>query len=122
MKRVFALLLVVLFIISMPLSVTASEQPTLGEKNAVDKAITYLDIMSFSKNGLIKQLEYEGFTKSEAKYGVDHIEVDWNEQAVLKAENYLELMSFSKSGLINQLEYEGFTTAEAKYGAQSVGY
>jgi hypothetical protein len=48
---------------------------------------------------LIKQLEYEGFTKTEAEYGVNHIEVDWNEQAAKKAENYLEFMSFSKKGI-----------------------
>lgn len=78
--------------------------------------------MPFSLKGLIKQLEYEGFSTSDAEYGATHIEVDWNEQAALKAQNYLDLMSFSKSGLIKQLEYEGFTKEQAEYGVKAVGY
>jgi len=78
--------------------------------------------MAFSKTGLIKQLEYEGFTTIEAEYGVNHIDVDWDEQAAKKAESYLEFMSFSKSGLIKQLEYDGFTRQQAEYGVKSIGY
>lgn len=33
-------------------------------------AKTYLNTMSFSRSGLIEQLEYEGFTHSQAEYGV----------------------------------------------------
>lgn len=122
MKRVLALLIMALLIITMPLSAAVYDKPTLGEKNAVKKAEIYLKIMAFSKQGLIDQLEYEGFTNAESEYGVNHIDVDWNEQAAKKAEKYLEIMSFSKKGLIDQLEYEGFTRQQAEYGAQSVGY
>lgn len=73
--------------------------------------------MAFSKSGLIEQLEYEGFTKSEAKYAVNNCGANWKEQAVKKAEQYLKNQSFSKSGLIEQLEYEGFTAKQARYGA-----
>lgn len=94
----------------------------MGEKNAARKALEYLRFMPFSRNGLIKQLEYEGFTHQESVYGVDQSGADWNEQAALKAEQYLELMSFSRSGLIEQLEYEGFTRQQAEYGVRAVGY
>ena len=77
---------------------------------------------AFSYLGLIKQLEYEGFSHDEAVHGVDSIEVNWNEQAVLKAQDYLEYSAFSREGLIKQLEYEGFTSSEAEYGAGAVGY
>jgi len=43
---------------------------TMGEKNAVEKAKSYLRVMAFSREGLIDQLEYEGFTQSQAEYGV----------------------------------------------------
>jgi hypothetical protein len=95
---------------------------TLGERNAARKALDYLRFMPFSRDGLIKQLEYEGFTHQEAVYGVDQSGANWNEQAALKAEEYLKLMSFSRSGLIDQLEYEGFTPQQAEYGVRAVGY
>ena len=95
--------------------------PTKAQENAVKMAKTYLDIMTFSRNGLIEQLEYEGFTNEDAVYGVDNITVDWNEQAVKMAKTYLNIMSFSRSGLIEQLEYEGFTHEQAVYGVEQNG-
>lgn len=97
-------------------------KPTLGDENALKKAYSYLDYTSFSYKSLIEQLEYEGFSKSEATYGADNCGADWYEQAAKKAKSYMSSMSFSKSGLIEQLEYEGFTRKQAQYGAKSVGY
>ena len=95
--------------------------PTKAQENAVKMAKTYLNIMTFSRSGLIEQLEYEGFTNEDAVYGVDNITVDWNEQAVKMAKTYLNIMSFSRSGLIEQLEYEGFTHEQAVYGVEQNG-
>jgi len=95
---------------------------TLGQKNAVSKANSYLSLMAFSRTGLIKQLEFEGFSTEEATYAADHCGADWNEQAAKKAQSYLDLMSFSRSGLIDQLLFEGFTQAQAEYGVSAVGY
>lgn len=95
---------------------TEAYTPTTGEENALNKAYNYLDSMAFSKSGLIEQLEYEGFTKSEAKYAVNNCGANWKEQAAKKAEQYLTSQSFSRSGLIEQLEYEGFTNKQARYG------
>ena len=98
------------------------ETVTLGMKNALTKAKSYLDFMAFSYSGLIDQLEFEGFSSSEAKYGADNCGADWNEQAAKKAASYLDFMSFSRSGLIEQLEFEGFTHSQAVYGVEAVGY
>lgn len=95
---------------------------TIGEKNALDTALSYLSIMPFSYSGLIEQLEYEGYTYQEAVYGVDNCGADWNEQAALQAQSYLDIMPFSREGLIEQLEFEGFTKEQAEYGVQDVGY
>jgi hypothetical protein len=95
---------------------------SVGERNARESAADYLEYSSFSRSGLIDQLEYEGFTTTQAKYGVDAQGANWNAQAALKAADYLEYSSFSRSGLIDQLEYEGFTTTQAQYGANAVGY
>lgn len=98
---------------------TSSE--TVSQSNAVAKALDYLGYSSFSKKGLIEQLEFEGFSNADAQYAVDNITVDWKEQAALKAEEYLNVSPFSRSGLIEQLEFEGFTRAQATYGVDAVG-
>ena len=95
---------------------------TMGEKNALSKAKSYLRYSAFSYKGLIKQLEFEGFTNKEAKYGTDNSGADWNEQAKLKAESYLKYSAFSRQGLIDQLLFEGFTQSQAEYGVNAVGY
>lgn len=95
---------------------------TLGQINALKKAELYLKMTAFSYSGLIKQLEFEGFTNEEAVYGADSCGADWNEQAARKAEAYLELTAFSKKQLIQQLEFEGFTSEQAEYGVAAVGY
>ncbi|GAA2242267.1 hypothetical protein GCM10010401_13920 [Rarobacter faecitabidus] len=93
---------------------------TVGQQNAVDKAESYLEYSAFSRSGLIDQLEYEGFTKKQAKFAVDYIDVNWKQQAVDKAESYLDSSSFSRSGLIDQLEYEGFTKKQATFGVEHI--
>ena len=94
---------------------------TLGEKNALSKAESYLEYSAFSYSGLIKQLKYEGYTASEAKYGADNCGADWYEQSVRKAKEYIKYTAFSYSGLVEQLEYEGFTELQATHGADNCG-
>lgn len=99
----------------------SSYTPTRGEQNALETAHDYLDAMPFSPSGLKDQLEYEGYTSSEAEYAVENCGTDWDEQAVLMAEDYLDAMPFSRSGLIDQLEYEGFTYSQASAAATAAG-
>lgn len=89
---------------------------TSSERNALEQAKLYLEIMPFSYEGLVEQLKYEGYSTSEAEYGAKNCGADWMEQAAKRAELYLELMPFSKSDLKDQLIYDGFTSSEAEYG------
>lgn len=101
---------------------TGTESITMGMKNALSSAQTYLKTMPFSYDGLIEQLEYEQYTHEEAVYAADNCGADWNEQAALAAANYLNVMSFSRQGLIDQLVYDGYTTEQAVYGVEQNGY
>jgi hypothetical protein len=94
----------------------------MSQQNAIRKAESYLDYTSFSRQGLIAQLEYDDFSTEDATFAVDSITVDWNAQAVKKAKSYLDYTAFSHSGLIDQLEYDGFTPAQAAYGVAGAGY
>lgn len=99
------------------------EQPemSISQEQAVRKAEDYINLTAFSKKGLIDQLEFEGFSNEDATYGVENIEVNWNEQAAKKAKEYLDLTPFSRNGLIEQLEFEGFSAEEATHGVNEVG-
>ena len=101
---------------SKPSSSYSAPSATSGQRNALSKAKEYLNAMAFSKQGLHEQLQYEGFSDSEAQYGVDNCEADWNKQAVKKAREYLSVMSFSRNGLVEQLVFEGFTPSQADSG------
>lgn len=100
---------------------------TVAQENAIESAKDYLDMTAFSRKGLIKQLSSEygdGFSLKDATFAVDHIKVNWNEQAARAAKSYLEMDSFSRSGLIQQLESpygEQFTHSQAVYGVDKAG-
>lgn len=93
-----------------------------SQQGAIRSARDYLEMSGFSRTGLIKQLQYEGFSTEDAIYAVDSITVDWNNEAAESAQDYVDMSGFSRSGLINQLMYEGFTPAQAQYGASAVGF
>ncbi len=94
---------------------------TVSQRNAVRSAEEYLDFAAFSREGLIKQLEFDDFSTADATFAVDHITVDWNEQAAKAAEGYLDFSGFSRGGLVAQLEFDGFTPSQAAYGATAAG-
>ena len=94
---------------------------TVSQKNAVKKAITYLNYTAFSHDGLVDQLEYDQFSYADAVYGADNSGADWNKQAVAKAKVYMGYSAFSHNGLIEQLQYDKFTQSQAEYGASAVG-
>jgi len=94
---------------------------TLSQTNAIRSAQDYIRIMTFSHSGLIRQLEFEGFSNADATYAVNNITVDWYEQAYRSGNDYLSIMSFSRSGLIRQLEFEGFTRSQATQAVDRIG-
>jgi hypothetical protein len=106
----------------------APAEPTMtsDQKNAIESAKDYLDYSAFSRKGLIEQLSSdagEGYSRADAVFVVNHIDVDWNEQAVKSAKEYLDYDSFSRQGLIEQLSSdagEGFTRAQAQYAVDKV--
>ncbi len=98
-----------------------SQSLSSERRNAMSRADSYLRSSAFSHDGLVDQLEYEGFSHSDAVYAADNCGANWNEQALKKAKSYLNSSAFSKSGLTEQLEYEGFTSSQAKYGVDNCG-
>jgi hypothetical protein len=93
-----------------PPSKPAKPKPSLTgpQQQAVESAQSYLsEGNGFSRTGLIKQLSSsfgEGFPKAVAVFAVDHLNVNWYQQAVDSAKGYKsEGNGFSCSGMIHQL-------------------
>ena len=100
---------------------TEKSNETVSQRNAKSSAQSYLRLLSFSRAGLIRQLEFEKYSTADATYGVDALNVDWNAQAAKSAKDYLKTMAFSRAGLVDQLIFEGFTQAQAEYGVGTTG-
>ncbi|WP_110182900.1 Ltp family lipoprotein [Nocardioides solisilvae] len=96
-------------------------QENVAQESARRSAENYLDTAPFSRQGLVDQLKFEGFSQKDAEYGVDAQKADWNKQAAASAENYLDMSGFSRQGLIDQLKFEGYTQAQAEHGVNAVG-
>ena len=105
---------------------------TLSQQNAVKTAMNYVDLMAFSRKGLIDQMSSEygdKYLREDAEFAVSYLEennlVDWDVEAVQCAQNYLDLTAFSKDGLIDQMSSDAgdkFSRKQAEYAASQVGY
>ena len=103
---------------------------SMGERNALKEAQSYLNYQAFSRDGLINQLTSEygsKFPMEDAEKAVSILEennqVDWNEQAYKAAIDYLKYQAFSRNGLINQLSSDAgskFTSEQAEYGVKKL--
>lgn len=95
--------------------------------NALREAKSYLRMTAFSRAGLIDQLSSKygsGYSKADAVWAVNHLNVSWNKQAVRAAKSYLKMSPFSRSALIRQLSSKygsQFTHAQAVYAVNKMG-
>jgi len=97
---------------------------TMGQKNAVKSAESYLRSMSFSRNELFQQLTSpygSQYSDEDAEFAISYLEehllVDWNEEAKEAAKSYISSMAFSRADLYQQLTSEygaGFTAEQAE--------
>jgi hypothetical protein len=72
MKKFLAVAIVVLAALPLASSAQAS---TAGQRNALNKAQSYLRVSAFSKSGLVEQLKYDHFSSSDARWAVAHLRV-----------------------------------------------
>jgi hypothetical protein len=101
----------------------AAPQYTASQQAAIQDANGYLSTEpGFSMQGLIDQLEFDKFSAADATFAVNHITVDWDQQAADDAKNYQTTEGgFSCGSMVQQLEFDKFTPEQAAYGANSVG-
>lgn len=132
LSGVIALLFVVTFLVSKNEQEKASENSsytvnstststesdpsaTIGEQNALTKAIAYINSSDFSETKLRSQLEFEGFTTEEIDYAMDIVPADYDLEASNRAYIYYTTQNLSKERIRTQLEYEGYTEDQINY-------
>ncbi|MGB6246033.1 Ltp family lipoprotein, partial [Gordonia sp. (in: high G+C Gram-positive bacteria)] len=104
---------------ALPAPAAPRDGATPSQRNAIAKARDYLSLSAFSRQGLIEQLAFEGFSNDDAVFAVDYLSPDWTDQARKKAAEYMSMSAFSEQGLTEQLVFEGFTQEQAAAGAAS---
>lgn len=103
-------------------STSAPSDPGFSKEaqEAIESANTYLTLTAFSKEGLQKQLKFDGYSAAMAKFAVNRAEADWNAEAVESAQNLLDLSGFSRVALEKQLKFNGFTEDQVTYALNKV--
>lgn len=91
-------------------------------QSVMEKAILYCDELSMSKDAIYIELTgaYDRFTEEEARYALEHLNVDWNANALAKAKVYCDVAYMSETAIYNQLIGEcpygdQFTEEEVQY-------
>ena len=99
-------------------------------EQAIRQAKSYLETMSYDRDELIDQLEYDKFTQEEALYGSavaigDSVELPAMSETMTAEEavkNYLQYFPMSRQGLIDQLStIDGYSVEEATAGVDASG-
>ncbi|UXS30169.1 Ltp family lipoprotein [Staphylococcus delphini] len=93
---------------------------------ALESAKTYADTMHMSKQAIFDQLtaeEADQFSEEDAQYAIDHLKVNYKENALKSAQTYQEDMNMSKKAIYDQLisDYgDKFTEEEAQYAVDNL--
>jgi hypothetical protein len=86
--------------------------PAAGQTQAIRAARHLLQRRGFSRTGLVHRLQHDGFSTAKARYAVNHIRVDWGDQAIRAARDH---GLFSQPDVARALRRMKFTPAQVDY-------
>ena len=116
MKRIFSVFLCVLLLI--PAFGLAETEPSIEISSRIE---IYLDMLNFSRQGLIDQLVYDGYPEDAAVAAVDACGTDWQEQAFLFVESMLEYFpDTTKESMLSMLLSDGYTQEQAENAVKEI--
>lgn len=88
---------------------------------AIQTAEDYLDTMPLSQTELLQMLSVENIDLEDAKFAIEYLNIDWNQEAKKKAKEYCKhKIGFSKEKLKAQLLFDHFTEEEANFAVSHV--
>ena len=93
-----------------------------SQRNAVLKAYQEINSWHCGRDYLINEIlvSYDGYSVEDATFAVDHMKVDWEQQAISYAKE--NGRGESKNRLAEMLEYYGFDQNQIAKAIESVGY
>lgn len=97
----------------------SSSGDTESQQKALDRAKEYLSNLPLSHDGMVTQLEFDGYSSADATYAADNCGANWNEQAARMANQLLTTGSYTRATMIEELKSNGFTDDQAAYGADA---
>ena len=87
-----------------------------NQLQAIQTAKDYLDTMHLSQTELLQMLSVENIDSEDAKFALEYLNIDWNQEARKKAKEYCKhKIGFSKVKLKAQLLFDHFTEEEADF-------
>lgn len=95
---------------------------TLSQKNAVIRAYDEIEFWHCGSYFLIHTIlvDFDDFPLEDARLAVEHMDVDWDEQAILYAQQ--NSSGESKAGLQEMMRYYGFSTEQIAKALEEIGY
>ena len=92
-----------------------------NQVQAIQTAKDYLDTMPLSQTELLQMLTVENINLEDAKFALEYLDIDWNQEARKKAKEYCKhKIGFSKVKLKAQLLFDHFTEEEADFALSHV--
>ena len=92
-----------------------------NQVQALQTAEDYLDTMPLSQTELLQMLSVENIDLEDAKFAIEYLNIDWNQEAKKKAKEYCKhKIGFSKEKLKAQLLFDHFTEEEANFAVSHV--
>ena len=92
-----------------------------NQLQAIQTAKGYLDTMHLSQTELLQMLTVENINLEDAKFALEYLDIDWNQEARKKAKEYCKhKIGFSKVKLKAQLLFDHFTEEEADFALSHI--
>ena len=92
-----------------------------NQVQAIQTAKDYLDTMHLSQTELLQMLSVENIDSEDAKFALEYLSIDWNQEARKKAKEYCKhKIGFSKEKLKAQLLFDHFTEEEADFAVSHI--
>lgn len=92
-----------------------------NQAQAIQTAKDYLDTMHLSQTELLQMLSVENIDSEDAKFALEYLNIDWNQEARKKAKEYCKhKIGFSKEKLKAQLLFDHFTEEEADFALSHI--
>ena len=92
-----------------------------NQVQAIQTAKDYLDTIHLSQTELLQMLSVENIDSEDAKFALEYLNIDWNQEARKKAKEYCKhKIGFSKEKLKAQLLFDRFTEEEADFAVSHI--